>query len=62
MFSSWESFNRILDDPTAHGFETSDPTTSGGGIWFDALHPTSAVHKILAEDIGKFLESQASIV
>lgn len=54
IFSSWDTFIPILDSPTGHGFKTTDPMMSRGGIWLDGLHPTSVVHKILAEDIAKF--------
>ncbi|KAF8591063.1 carbohydrate esterase family 16 protein [Ramaria rubella] len=58
VFSSWNTFTRILDDPVGHGFEPEDLKKWMGGIWMDHLHPTSAVHKILADDIAEFLVSQ----
>jgi hypothetical protein len=60
MFSSWDSFNRILDDPVAHGFVEADVGIALGGIWADHVHPTSRVHDFVARDISEFLQSQPS--
>jgi phospholipase/lecithinase/hemolysin len=58
LFSSWDCFTTILDEPTRHGFSKSDPGTAGGGIWVDRLHPTSRMHDYIARDISQFLEAQ----
>lgn len=55
MFSSWETFTRVLDDPVTYGFSTTDVSKSGGRIWMDFLHPTTKMHGIIAEDMWKFL-------
>ncbi|KAF8845606.1 hypothetical protein BDN67DRAFT_993291 [Paxillus ammoniavirescens] len=52
IFSSWDTFSRILDDPASYGFDASEKF---GGIWVDQLHPTTKVHDILAREISKFL-------
>ena len=57
VFSAWDTFTRMLDDPVAHGFERSDARKRGGAIWVDELHPTSAVHGIVAEELARFLAS-----
>ncbi|KAF9246887.1 hypothetical protein BU15DRAFT_57848 [Melanogaster broomeanus] len=44
IFSSWDTFTRILDDPASYGFDADEPY---GGIWVDSLHPTTKVHDIL---------------
>jgi phospholipase/lecithinase/hemolysin len=59
-FSSWDTFNRILDNPTAYGFPEYDKRRSGGTIWLDHLHPTSRIHDLLAHDLAKFLNAQAA--
>ncbi|KAF8886503.1 hypothetical protein BD779DRAFT_1529984 [Infundibulicybe gibba] len=56
-FSSAATFHRVLDDPVAHGFPLSDVCKPGGAIWIDALHPTSAMHDIIARDLAEFLTS-----
>jgi hypothetical protein len=58
IFSSWDTFTRVLDDPTAHGFLEEDVRQEGGGIWFDRLHPTSRMHGFIARDLAKFLNDQ----
>jgi hypothetical protein len=57
-FSSWDTFNRILDDPKKHGFPKRDIRARGGSIWMDYLHPTSRIHDFIARDISMFLNSQ----
>ena len=58
VFSSWDTFNRILDDPVAHGFQVTDTSKALGGIWVDHIHPSSRVHDFVAHDISEFLQSQ----
>lgn len=49
IFSSHRTLVDVFDDPTAHGFEESDSTEEGGGIWEDELHLTADMHRVLAE-------------
>jgi lysophospholipase L1-like esterase len=58
IFSSWDTFTRVLDDPTAHGFKKVDARKEGGAIWVDQLHPTSKMHSIIASNLAQFLNSQ----
>ena len=57
-------FTRALDDPKKYGFKdcTSKFMLSDAEeescIWYDDLHPTSAMHKILAADLAKFLTEE----
>lgn len=55
LFSASTTFRKILDDPVAHGFDNSDHHKSGGGIWYDYIHPTSKVHDYVAKDLAEFL-------
>lgn len=57
-FSSYDTFTRILDDPVEFGFIREDESVEGGDIWVDYLHPTSAVHAIVAQEIEEFLREQ----
>ncbi|KAG8743607.1 hypothetical protein FRC10_011670 [Ceratobasidium sp. 414] len=57
QFSSHRCLNDILDNPVKHGFAETDVTEYGGGIWVDNIHLTSAVHKIIAEDVLQFLKT-----
>ncbi|KAJ7021811.1 hypothetical protein C8F04DRAFT_1273220 [Mycena alexandri] len=50
IYSSYDTFSAILDDPVAYGFAPQDAVTAGGPMWVDHLHPTSKVHGF----IGRF--------
>lgn len=56
LFSSWDSFNRALDNPTGHGLEPSDVAKPFGKVWVDYLHPGTALHRVIAKDLTRFLE------
>lgn len=60
LFSSAATFNALLDEPLAYGFEESDRHKADGGIWYDRLHPTSKVHDFVARDFAEFLASVES--
>ena len=66
-FSSYDTFTRLLDDPEAYGLgvppvedeeavaiEQEQDTM----IWVDHLHPTSAVHLVVARELETFLRAQ----
>ncbi|KAA1471102.1 hypothetical protein DENSPDRAFT_837027 [Dentipellis sp. KUC8613] len=55
VFSAWDTFTHVLDDPSVCGFAPDSGRKAGGDIWFDHLHPTSAMHRILADNIFQFL-------
>lgn len=59
LFSSWDAFSRVLDDPNAFGFDLSDASEAGGAIWVDRLRPTSAMHRIIADDLVSFLDAHS---
>jgi len=59
-FSSYDTFTRILDDPSVYGMEKEDVATAGGGVWVDYLHPTSEVHVVLARELEAYLMAQPS--
>ncbi|KAL4928914.1 SGNH/GDSL hydrolase family protein [Aspergillus undulatus] len=55
-YDSWSFFTEVLDHPEVYGF--TDGTSIGSGekyVWWDDFHPTSAFHRFLAQDVGKFL-------
>jgi phospholipase/lecithinase/hemolysin len=48
--------NKVLDDPEKYGFKDSlSSCHSEECIWYDGIHITFAMHKILAHDIANFL-------
>jgi hypothetical protein len=56
MYSSHETFSRVLDDPVGHGFHEADAGSKAGkGIWMDHLHPTGKMHDFVARDLVAFL-------
>ncbi|KAF7368869.1 Thermolabile hemolysin [Mycena venus] len=61
IYSSWDTFNALLDDPVAHGFPAQDVNKENGSIWMDVLHPTSKVHDLVARDMSTFLSAQAAL-
>lgn len=56
LFSSWDSFNRALDNPSAHGLDPLEVRKGFGKVWVDQLHPGTALHRVLARDMTRFLE------
>lgn len=59
LFSSWDTFSRVLDNPSAFGFDPSDIDQPGGAIWVDRFRPTSAMHRVIADDLASFLDVQS---
>lgn len=59
LFSAFDLFNRVLDNPEAYGFEPTDVDRAGGGIWIDRIHPTSKKHGIFADAVVEFLKTQS---
>lgn len=55
-FSSYKVFTSVLDGPENYGL-ANDQKKAGGTIWVDNLHPTSAVHAIIANELNKMLSS-----
>jgi len=52
-------FDRVLDNPAQYGF--TDAASYGDSdefIWADMLHPTTAMHKVIAADFAKFLANE----
>ncbi len=51
FFSVHTTINKILENPEEYDFLEDDVADEGGAIWMDNLHITTAVHKILAEQL-----------
>ncbi|KAJ7717971.1 hypothetical protein B0H16DRAFT_1610024 [Mycena metata] len=60
IFSAFDTFDAIFNDPASHGFPVGDVSKAGGSIWADHLHPTSRVHDFVARDVAAFLSGQAA--
>ena len=49
-------FNKVFDNLEEYGFE--DVTSQGDDcIWYDHLHPSSAMQNVIAGDFAEFLSS-----
>lgn len=58
-FSSWDLFTDIYDNPEKYGFKAEDVDQAyGGKMWMDGLHPTSAVHRIIADHVHSMLSTK----
>lgn len=56
VFPTWELFTYIFDNPERHGFSSEDVNRGyGGKMWMDGLHPTSAIHEIIAQHVVELL-------
>ncbi|KAI5121383.1 hypothetical protein M0805_001196 [Coniferiporia weirii] len=55
VFSAWNLFSAVLDAPETFGFASDDPERSGGGIWVDISHPTTRMHRLVAQRLSEFL-------
>ena len=55
VYSSYDAFTRVLDNPTEYGFNPDDEFKARGSIWYDQIHPTSKMHDEVAKDLLAFL-------
>ncbi|KAL5001723.1 GDSL lipase/esterase [Aspergillus recurvatus] len=55
-YDAWSFFTEVLDNPQEYGFVDSTCIgASKGCVWWDDFHPVSALHRLLAADVGRFL-------
>ena len=57
LYSSHATFTKILDNPEKYDFKAADVRRQGGSVWVDQLHPTSKVHRVVAQEVAEFLET-----
>lgn len=56
VFPTWDLFTDMFDNPEKYGFSSEDVNRGyGGRMWVDGLHPTSAVHKVIASQVVDLL-------
>jgi len=55
-------FENILDHPEKHGIWPEETKKRVGRIWMDGLHPTSAIHGIIASHMADFLYAVKPVV
>lgn len=64
IFDTSALMNKVLDNPAKYGFKDSlSSCHTDECIWYDGIHITFAMHKILAHDIANFLtvDSQGKV-
>jgi phospholipase/lecithinase/hemolysin len=58
LFDAYSVFKRVLDDPRTYDFVDADQVClTPQCIWADKIHPSSPVHRILASELAKFLNT-----
>lgn len=62
IYSSHHTFTQVLDNPGSYDFVPDDVAKMRGAIWIDNIHPTTAMHKIIAREIGAFLGNVPAFV
>ncbi|KAI0769080.1 hypothetical protein BD413DRAFT_629120 [Trametes elegans] len=60
IWSSWKFFSELLATPEAFGFSKDDGAKEEGAIFEDGLHPTSAVHRLISEQLLDFFPDAGS--
>lgn len=60
IFSSWDIFSRVLDNPRGYDLATTDVRKNGGKVWVDHIHPTTKIHDIFAYDLVSWLNVQSA--
>lgn len=57
-FSSHVVFSDIIKNPVKYGFQEDHARKFRGTVWVDHIHPTSKVHRVVADSIVSFLRAQ----
>ncbi|KIO19678.1 carbohydrate esterase family 16 protein [Tulasnella calospora MUT 4182] len=55
VFDTWELFERMLTNPTEFGFSVKAGRGFDQEMYWDSIHPTSAVHRVVARAVADFL-------
>lgn len=55
LYSSHATFTKILANPEKYDFRSADARRAASSVWVDQLHPTSKVHRIVAQEVAEFL-------
>lgn len=54
IWSSWQLFTKMFANPSSFGF-SEDDLMDDGAVFVDGLHPTTAVHEIIASQLFDLL-------
>ena len=55
LYSSYDIFEKIYEDPVKYNFNIKDRKVRRGAMWMDHIHPTSKMHAVIAKDMEDFL-------
>ncbi|KAL2004213.1 hypothetical protein VTN02DRAFT_5356 [Thermoascus thermophilus] len=53
-YDAWGFMTKVLDDPAQYGF-TNATCVGSGCVWWDSYHPTSAFHRLMAQDMVPYV-------
>ncbi|KAG9030924.1 hypothetical protein FS837_003155, partial [Tulasnella sp. UAMH 9824] len=59
IFDAWNVFEQMLTDPTKYGFSEKAGRGFDQEMYWDAIHPTTAVHRIVAKAVADFLTGES---
>ncbi|KAI0365129.1 hypothetical protein BV20DRAFT_1102819 [Pilatotrama ljubarskyi] len=57
VWSAWRLSTDLLADPESFGFGQEEAAKEEGQLFEDGLHPTSALHRVIAQELLAFLSS-----
>ena len=60
IFSAYDTFSRVLSNPAAYDIDELEAHEEGGPVWYDRIHPTTAMHKIISSEVAEFLAAQVA--
>lgn len=58
VFPVHELFRTVLDSPAVFNLDASTVNDEGGSVWFDSIHITSQMHRVVADGLIEFLDRQ----
>ena len=58
IYDTMDIFNTVFHNPAKYGFrDATRICQTGECVWNDGIHPAFSMHKLIAEDLAKFLKS-----
>ncbi|KAG8911136.1 hypothetical protein FRC01_005909, partial [Tulasnella sp. 417] len=58
IFDAWNIFEQMLTDPVKYGFSEKAGRGFDQEMYWDAIHPTTEVHRIIAKTVADFLAGE----
>lgn len=60
VFRVHELFHKALDSPELFNLDPTTVNDEGGSVWFDPIHISSQMHRIVADGLISFLNEKIS--